>query len=153
MSTVQINEENREETIFDRLGDRPEMAERIDWTLIEIDKASNSVHLSFTPIEDFTNALGRVHGGFVVAMLDECMGSAVVGVTDAEFFPITVSLTTNFTKPVLVGKVFAEGHITSIGKKYAFLEGTLRDSDGEILARAIGSYRLVPFLGAEEQAQ
>jgi uncharacterized protein (TIGR00369 family) len=134
-----------EETIFDHLGDRPQVAALIDWTLIRLDKDSNTIHLSFTADETFTNPAGSVHGGFIVAMLDECMGSAIVGLTDARFLPATISMSTDFIKPVFVGKVFGEGRITSMGNSSAFLEAKLMDSEGLTLARAIGTYRLMPF--------
>ncbi|GAA4602230.1 PaaI family thioesterase [Actinoallomurus liliacearum] len=134
-----------EETIFDHLGDRPQVAALIDWTLLKLDKQSDSIHLSFTATEAFTNPAGTVHGGFIVAMLDECMGSAIVGLTDARFLPMTISMSTDFIKPVLVGTVFGEGHITSMGNSSAFLEARLSDGAGRTLARAIGTYRLLPF--------
>jgi uncharacterized protein (TIGR00369 family) len=136
----------KEETIFDRLGELPQVAALIDWQLIRLDKESNSIHLSFTATDKFTNPAGDVHGGFIVAMLDECMGSAIVGLTDARFLPATVSMSTDFIRPVAVGKVFGEGRITSMGNTSAFLEARLTDPAGRPLARAIGTYRLRPFL-------
>jgi uncharacterized protein (TIGR00369 family) len=141
MSKINI----KEETVFDRLGDLPQVAALIDWTLIKLDKESNSIHLSFTASNEFTNPAGNVHGGFIVAMLDECMGSAIVGLTDAQFMPATISMSTDFMKPVSVGNVFGEGCITSMGNSSAFLEAKLTDSEGRTLARAIGTYRLLPF--------
>jgi uncharacterized protein (TIGR00369 family) len=142
------NINGQEETIFDRLGDLPQVAALIDWTLIRIDKESDSIYLSFTALESFTNPTGNVHGGFITAMLDETMGSAIVGLTEARFLPATISMSTDFLKPVLVGKIFGEGHITAMGSSSAFLEGKLTDSDGNTLARAIGTYRLFPFAEA-----
>jgi uncharacterized protein (TIGR00369 family) len=134
-----------EETIFDRLGDRPQVAALVDWTLLELDKNSDSIHLSFTATEAFTNPGGSVHGGFITAMLDECMGSAIVGLTDARFLPVTISMSTDFIKPVPVGQLFGEGRITSMGNTFAFLEARLMDPAGRTLARSIGTYRLTPF--------
>jgi uncharacterized protein (TIGR00369 family) len=135
----------QEGTVFDRLGDRPQVAALMDWTLVRLDAGSDSILLSFTASERFTNPAGSVHGGFIAAMLDECMGSAIVGLTDAQFLPATVSMSTDFIKPVLVGKVFGEGRITSRSNSFAFLEAKLSDGDGQILARATGTYRLRPF--------
>jgi uncharacterized protein (TIGR00369 family) len=135
----------KEETIFDRLGDLPQVAALIDWSLIKLDKAADSIYLSFTASDKFTNPAGNIHGGFIVAMLDECMGSAIVGLTDARFLPATTSMSTDFVRPVLPGKVLGEGHITSMGNSSAFLEAKLTQPKGQILARAIGTYRLVPF--------
>src|SRR5580698_3269653 len=132
-------------TIFDQLGELPQVAALIDWTLVRLDQASDSIFLSFTAADEFTNPAGTVHGGFVTAMLDECMGSAIVGLTEARFLPATVSMSTDFIRPVRPGKVLGEGHITSMGTSSAFLEAKLRSPDGQILARATGAFRLVPF--------
>ena len=136
---------SREATVFDTLGDRPQVAELIDWTLIRLDKDTSSIHLSFTARPTFTNPAGNVHGGFVVAMLDECMGSAIVGLKEAQFLPVTITMSTDFIKPVLPGKVLGEGRITSMGNSSAFLEGKLTNTEGKLLARATATYRLLPF--------
>ncbi len=137
-------------TIFDRLGDRPQVAALIDWTLLGLDKAANTIHLAFTALSEFTNPSGSVHGGFIVAMLDECMGSAIVGLTEARFMPATVSMSTDFIRPVRVGRLLGEGHITSISGNSAFLEANLKDEGGTVLARSIGNYKLYPFQKATE---
>jgi uncharacterized protein (TIGR00369 family) len=100
-----------ERTVFARLGNLPQVAALIDWTLVRLDVGSDSIQLSFTAAESFTNPAGSVHGGFIAAMLDECMGSAIVGLTDAQFLPATVSVTTDVIRPVRAGKVeFRGGH-------------------------------------------
>jgi len=137
--------DGKELTVFDRLGDRPPMAEQIDWTLIRLDKEAETISLSFCSPEIFTNPAGNVHGGFVATMLDECMGSAIVGLSDAQYLPVTVSLSTDFIRPVPIGKVFGEGRVTSKSDKSAFLEAKITDSEGTILARATGFYRIYPF--------
>ena len=136
---------SKEATIFDTLGARPQVAELIDWTLIKLDKDTDSVYLSFTALPTFTNPAGNVHGGFIVAMLDECMGAAIVGIKEAEFLPVTISMSTDFIRPVSPGQVLGEGRITSMGKSSAFLEGKLTNKEGKLLARATATYRLLPF--------
>jgi uncharacterized protein (TIGR00369 family) len=139
-----------EGTIFAELGPLPQVAALIGWTLIRLDHDSETLHLSFEAQQSFTNPAGTVHGGFVVAMLDECMGSAIVGLTQARFLPATISMTTDFIRPVAPGRVLGQGHLTSLGRTLAFLEATLTDSDGQLLARATGTYRLRPFPGHAE---
>jgi uncharacterized protein (TIGR00369 family) len=139
---------NLDGTIFDQLGERPQVAALIDWNLVRLDKDESSIHLSFTAAKEFTNPAGNVHGGFIAAMLDECMGSAIVGLTDAQLLPSSISMSIDFVKPVPVGKIFGEGRITSMGKKSAFLEAKLTNPEGQVLARAIGTYRLLPFVEA-----
>ncbi|WP_433662265.1 PaaI family thioesterase [Nocardia sp. CA-128927] len=135
-------------TVFDRLGERPQVAAAIDWTLIDLDRDSQKIHLSFTTVDEFTNPAGNVHGGYIAAMLDECMGSAIVGLTDAKFLPATISMTIDFIQPIAVGKVLGEAHIVSMSTNSAHLEAKLTDPDGRIRARAIGTYRLLAFSSA-----
>lgn len=134
-----------EGTVFDRLGDRPPMAAQIDWTLIRLNRETETISLSFSSPDTFTNPTGSVHGGVVVAMLDECMGSAVVGLSDARYLAVTVSMSTDFIKPVPTGKVFGEGRVTSMNDKSAFLEARIMNTEDVTLARATGFYRIYPF--------
>jgi uncharacterized protein (TIGR00369 family) len=136
-----------EGTIFAELGGLPQVAALIGWTLVGLDDDSETIHLSFEAQKSFVNPAGTVHGGFVVAMLDECMGSAIVGLTRARFMPATISMTTDFIQPVAPGPVLGQGHITSLGRTLAFLEARLTDQGGQLLARATGTYRLRPFPG------
>ena len=86
----------------------------------------------------FYHPLGNVHGGFIVAMLDETMGSkligvtligvtligvTLIGVTDAACFTKTISMSMiiDFIHPIQHRTVFGEGKTTSIGKNTAFL--------------------------------
>ncbi|MFD6287217.1 PaaI family thioesterase [Streptomyces sp. NPDC060205] len=131
--------------MYDRLGERPPVAEMINWTLLGLDEEARSIQLSFTASKKFMNPGGTIHGGFINAMLDECMGSAVVGLTQAKFLPVTISMTTEFMRPVAPGEVLGEGRITSMNERSAFLEGKLTDTEGRLLARSIGSFRLFPF--------
>lgn len=145
MTELVIKAEN-EETVYDRLpGDVPPVAKLVGWTLLKLDQASDTIHLSFSSAAEFTNPGGTVHGGFITAMLDECMGSAIVGLHEAQFLPTTISMSTDFIKPVMVGEIFGEGRITSMSGKSAFLEARLRNADGHTLARATGVYRLLPW--------
>ncbi|MFI0407403.1 PaaI family thioesterase [Actinomadura sp. 3N508] len=135
-----------EETVYDRLpGEVPPVPRMIGWTLLRLDREAQAVHLSFEPAAEFVNPHGTVHGGFITAMLDECMGSAVVGLHEAQFLPVTVSMSTDFIRPVPVGKVFSQGRITAMLGKSAFLEACLTDAQGQTLARATGVYRLLPW--------
>ncbi len=111
-------------TIFDSLGAKAPMAELINWELVHLDKTNKTINISYQAIEMFTNPVGNIHGGFVVAMLDETMGSTIVGVYDAEVFGTTISLSVDYLRPVKLGKLLCKAKITSAGKSIAFLEGT-----------------------------
>ena len=103
------------------------------------------INLSFTTIKRFIDPLGNVHGGFIVAMLDETMGSTVIGVTDAACFTKTISMIIDFIHPIQPGTVFGEEKITSMGENITFLEANLTNEAGTVLARSTASYKLLAF--------
>ncbi len=140
-----MNMEEHTGTIFDALGPRPKMAELVDWRLIELNKTEQTITIGYTAQELFANPMGFVHGGFIVAMLDETMGSTVIGLTDAKFFSTTISLSVDFMRPVKLGAVVCAAKMTKMGKDVAFLESHLSSPQGTVLARATASYKLFAF--------
>jgi uncharacterized protein (TIGR00369 family) len=132
-------------SIFDDLGKKPPAAEMVGWELIDYNKEGQWIKISFMGREQFSNPTGFVQGGFLAAMLDEVMGSAVIMVTDASYIPTTISLNVDFVRPATVGPIYGEGRVSSMGKSVAFLEGRLTDGSGQLLARSIATCKLTPM--------
>ncbi|MFM8821053.1 MAG: PaaI family thioesterase [Phenylobacterium sp.] len=132
-------------SIFDKLGRRPKVAEMVDWTLVDFDIDAKTIRLSFDGNERFTNPAGFIHGGILVAMLDETMGSTILSTTQATMSGTTISLAVDYVRPARCGRLFGDGQITSLGKAIAFLEAKLSGEDGKIVARATASFKLTPF--------
>ena len=132
-------------SIFDKLGDLPKVAKMLDWTLVDFDTTAQSIKLSFDGSDRFTNAHGDVHGGILVAMLDETMASAILNTTQATVSATTISLAVDYVRPASCGRLTGVGQITSMGKSIAFAEARLSGEDGKLVARATASFRLAPF--------
>lgn len=132
-------------SVFDTLGRRPKVAEMIDWTLLAFDVNEQWVRMSFDGGERFANPAGFVHGGILVAMLDETMGSAIVSTTQAQMSATTISLAVDYVRPARCGRIYADGKITALGRSIAFAEARLSGEDGKLVARATASFRLYPF--------
>jgi acyl-coenzyme A thioesterase PaaI-like protein len=49
----------------------------------------------------------------------------------------------SFLSPARPGKLVGEGRVIQLGKSIAFLEGSLTDAAGTLIARATASARLV----------
>ena len=130
-------------SIFDSLGKKPPAAELIGWDLLDFDKERRWVRIGFAGDPQFTNPTGFVQGGFLAAMLDELMGSAIIIATDAAMLSTTISLNVDFIRPGPVGPLVGEGTVTNLGKSVAFVEGKLYGTDGKLLARATASCKLV----------
>ena len=129
-------------SIFDSLGDKPPAAELLGWRLIAFDAAQGWARIGFEGRPAFANPRGHVQGGFTAAMLDEAMGSALIVATDGACMSTTISMSTDYIRPVPVGPLVAEGRVVSLGRSVAFLEASLRGGDGKLLARASASCKL-----------
>ena len=84
------------------------------------------------------------HGGVALVLLDTVGGVHVLAACPELARLATISLSTNFVRPVRPGRVVATASIQRIGGAVAYTSMALHasDFDGEILATAHGAYRL-----------
>jgi molybdopterin converting factor subunit 1 len=101
------------------------------------------VRMEFTATEQFLNPAGVVQGGFITAMLDDTMGPAAVAQLGAGHFAPTLELKVSFLRPVGPGRLIGDGRVVHMGKSVAFLEGSLTDDDGNVVATATATARVV----------
>jgi uncharacterized protein (TIGR00369 family) len=83
-----------------------------------------------------------VQGGFLAAMLDDCMGPAILIATDAKSFPSTIDLNVQFLAPAKPGRLIGKGRVVKIGNSIGFVEAELEDPSGGIIARATSTVRI-----------
>jgi uncharacterized protein (TIGR00369 family) len=131
-------------TVLDRFP-TPECAKLLGFDILSSDPAEGRVRIAFEGRPEFCNASGCIQGGFLTAMLDDCMGPAILIGTDAQLVPTTISLSVNFLAPARPGRLIGQGRITRIGKTIAFVEASLRDEAGQIIATASASVRVMPL--------
>jgi uncharacterized protein (TIGR00369 family) len=93
---------------------------------------------------DMCHSGGIVQGGFVTGWIDSAMAHVVMASSNMEVSPLTLEIKVSFFAPGRPGLVVAEAWIERRGKTLAFLEGTLKNEAGELLAKASSTVRLVP---------
>jgi molybdopterin converting factor subunit 1 len=101
------------------------------------------VRMEFTASEQFLNPAGAVQGGFITAMLDDTMGPAAIAQLGPGHFAPTLELKVNFLRPAGPGRLVADGRVVHMGKSVAFLEGSLSDEEGNVVATATATARVV----------
>lgn len=117
-------------------------AETLGKKVLELDSERGYVKASFFAGDNFVNRGGRIYGGFLAAMLDGLCGHAVRS-TNAEPVPqVTLELKTSFLGRADRGTLIGEGWVRHRGKSIAFAEAELRREDGELVARASGTFKL-----------
>jgi uncharacterized protein (TIGR00369 family) len=128
-------------TILDQFP-TPPCATLLSIDILEADQENGRVTIAFTAKPEFCNASGNVQGGFLAAMLDDCMGPAILIATNAEAFPSTIDLNVQFLAPAKPGQLIGKGRVIKMGKTIGFLEAELEDANGNPVARATASVRI-----------
>ena len=110
--------------------------------VLELDPERGYVKASFFAGENFVNRSGRIYGGFLAAMLDGLCGHAVRSTSKTVTPQVTLELKTSFLGRADMGTLIGEGWVRHRGKSIAFAEAELRREDGELVARASGTFKL-----------
>ena len=132
------------QSIFTRLP-APPAAETLGWELISEDPEAGTIEIAFHAGDAFLNPRGTVQGGFLAAMLDDTMGPALVSKNDGACIPATIDMNVTFVRAAKPGRLVGKGRVVSQGRNIAFLEGELFDAEGNLLARATSTARIMAF--------
>lgn len=84
----------------------------------------------------FHNLTGTVHGAIATGLADTAMGIAVAGLLNDDERFTTIELKINFLRPVVSGKLIAEGRVLYRGKRTAYAEATVTNEEGKLVAKA-----------------
>ncbi len=95
---------------------------------------------------------GVAQGGFVCAWIDTAMAHASIALLP-EMTPMSLELKVSYFAPVRPGRVIAEGWIERRGRSTCFAEGRLIGPQGEVLAKASSTIRLIPREAVEASAR
>ncbi|MBM7649052.1 uncharacterized protein (TIGR00369 family) [Bacillus ectoiniformans] len=87
------------------------------------------------------NTNGTLHGGVYASLIDFVQSMYLRSVTKTRC--VTTSLTVHFTKPIKTGYVYAEAEIISKGYKIAFVDGVLKDEEGNVICKGTGTFKLI----------
>lgn len=121
----------------------PRAAATLGLEFIDADVENGTIELAFAPTEEFTNPTGNVLGAFVAAMLYDTVGPALLATLEPDEFQSTLELHVNFLRPVRPGRVIGKGRIVHRENDMAFLEASLLDSHGTLIATATATARVI----------
>lgn len=115
-----------------------------DGRVVSLDGDGGRAVLEFTCAEAMCHSGGVAQGGFVTGWIDAAMAHACVARYTTDFWVATLEMKVSFYRPTSPGLVVATGWIERAGKQTVFTEGELVDGDGNVLAKATSTIRLVP---------
>jgi len=130
----------------------PRAAATLGLEFIDADVENGTIELAFSATEDFTNPTGNVLGAFVAAMLYDTVGPALLATLDPDQFQSTLELNVNFLRPVRPGRVVGKGRVVHRDSDMAFLEASLLDSHGTLIATATAAARVIALDRARHAA-
>ncbi|GAB4122466.1 MAG: PaaI family thioesterase [Rhodothalassiaceae bacterium] len=117
--------------------------ETLGGEVLALSVVEGTSEIAFLPRPEFCNPFGHVQGGFVTAMLDAASGIAAIAKSDFTCFVPTLDIRVSFLKPVPCARLIGRGQCLHLGRTIAFLEGSLHDEGGTLLARTSVTSRVV----------
>ena len=112
--------------------------EALGGEILSVDPKAGVVTLGFQPGSQFLQGLNVIQGGAVTAMLDFALAFAGLSrVAEGTHFG-TVSMTTNFMRPVTPGRYVCRGRVVRQGSRMIFADSELM-KEGEELPVAMAS--------------
>ena len=131
---------------FLRTKNQPTGSQTLGFRMVRVSQAEKLVEVEFEArAEVLLNPMKQVQGGYLCAMLDECMSVACMVASGMTHVAPTAEMKTTFFRPGMPGKLRGVGKVVRWGSRVAFTEGELYDPEGRLLAKATGTAIPTPF--------
>ncbi|MGA0607508.1 PaaI family thioesterase [Phenylobacterium sp. VNQ135] len=131
---------------FLRSKNQPTGSQTLGFRMVAVSQAERSVEVEFdAKAELLLNPMKQIQGGYLCAMLDECMSVACMVASGMTAVAPTLEMKTSFFRPGMPGKIRGVGKVVKWGRQVAFTEGELFDPEGRLLAKATGTAIPTPF--------
>ncbi|MDD3837183.1 MAG: PaaI family thioesterase [Phenylobacterium sp.] len=131
---------------FLRTKNQPTGSQSLGFKMLSVNQAEKTVEVEFEArAELLLNPMKQIQGGYLCAMLDECMSVACMVASGMTHVAPTAEMKTTFFRPAMPGKIRGVGRVARWGSRVAFTEGELYDPEGRLLAKATGTAIPTPF--------
>lgn len=114
------------------------------WEPIYAKKTERAIIIGLRLARPHTNGRGLIHGGLITALADNAMGYSCAQATNWTTSFVTVSLSIDFVGSAEIGQWCSiESDVIKTGKTICFAQSLIK-ADGVVIARASGTFRVVP---------
>ena len=117
---------------------RIKFIEHLGVKTVALDDGHARVELDLKP--EFTNSFGTAHGGVIMTLLDVALCQAARTQHPDAPGIVTIGMATSFIAGG-VGRLVADGRVLKPGRTTIFAEAEVRNADGTLVAKAIGTVR------------
>ena len=99
-----------------------------------IEASPGTVIWEARPDERHLSSRNAVQGGYLAALLDSVLGSAIASQVEAGVDYVTVDLAVKMIRPVAPGTVLrAEGRALNVSRRIGTAEASVHDADGRLI--------------------
>ncbi|WGD51925.1 PaaI family thioesterase [Bradyrhizobium sp. CB1650] len=117
------------------------------WEPLYAKKTDKAVNLGLRLAKPHTNGRGLIHGGLIAALSDNAMGYSCAQATNWTTTFVTISLSVDFVGSAEIGQWLAiESDVIKTGSTICFAQSLIK-ADDAVIARASGTFRVVPKKG------
>lgn len=117
------------------------------WEPLYAKKTDKAVIIGLRLARPHTNGRGLIHGGLITALADNAMGYSCAQATNWTISFVTVSLAIDFAGSAEIGQwCTIESDVIKAGKTICFAQCLVK-ADEAVIARASGTFRVVPKKG------
>lgn len=117
------------------------------WEPLYSKKTDKAVIIGLRLAKPHTNARGLIHGGLITALADNAMGYSCAQATGWTISFVTISLSIDFVGSAEIGQWLAvESDVIKTGSTICFAQCLVK-ADDVVIARASGTFRVVPRKG------
>ena len=131
---------------FLRTKNQPASSQTLGFRMLSVSQATRTVEIAFDArAEVLANPMKQIQGGYLCAMLDECMSVACQVASGMTCVAPTLEMKTSFLRAGMPGALKWVGRVIKWGRTIAFTEGEIYDAEGRLLAKAMGTAVPTPF--------
>ena len=117
------------------------------WEPLYSKKTEKSVSMGLRLAKPHTNARGLIHGGLIASLADNAMGYSCAQALGWASSLVTISLAVDFVGSAEIGQWLAvESEVIRTGSTICFAQSLIK-ADDAVIARANGTFRVVPKKG------
>jgi uncharacterized protein (TIGR00369 family) len=123
----------------------PPIAKLMGFDLAEVSEGRATFRVE--PNESHYNPIGTVHGGLVCTLLDSVAGCAAQTTLPKGMAYTSLEIKVSYLRPVLAGSgtLTAVGVVTKPGRRAAFVDATVTDGSGKLVATASSTLLVFPI--------
>lgn len=123
----------------------PPIAKLMGFDLAEV--SEGRAMFTVDPHESHYNPIGTVHGGLVCTLLDSVAGCAAQTTLPQGMAYTSLEIKVSYLRPVLAssGTLTAVGIVTKPGRRATFVDATVTDASGKLVATASSTLLVFPI--------